>query len=214
MLVCVPTYNEEKAVKEVIRLLREKKLDFVVCDGFSTDRTVAFAKEEGAECISRQKPGKGSAIVKCLEVAAERNYDYMGVIDCDLTYSIDDLIYLYQLAQTENMDLIVGARPFGKIAWHRRAINYLVTFYFNVLFGTELKDILSGLRIVKVDRYNTKIDPVSFDFEPRSIAYAVKQKFKFSQVPVSYTERIGESKASLIELLLILWGITHERCTP
>jgi glycosyltransferase involved in cell wall biosynthesis len=211
IIICVPTYNEEGAIKQMIKLLRDKKLDFIICDGFSTDNTVAIAKEEQAECVYRTSPGKGSAIVKGLEIAAQRNYKYMGVIDCDLTYDINDLVQLYNIAANNNYDLVVGGRPFKKIAWHRRVVNYLISFYFNALFRAGIKDILSGLRILKTEKYSAKINAVSFDFEPRSIAFAVKNKLAFAQFPINYTERVGESKADIKELMLILWGITQER---
>ncbi len=213
ILVCVPTYNEEKAVKSVIELLRQEKFDFIICDGFSTDNTVSIAQEENAECVFRESIGKGFAIMKCLEIADERGYEYMGIIDCDLTYSVNDLSRLYQIAVEGGYDMVVGGRPFSKIAWHRRMVNYLVSGYFNLLFSSKVKDIISGLRVVRTQKYKEKIKAVSFDVEPRILAFTVKSKFKYVELPISYSERAGESKANLAELFRILWGITHERFT-
>ena len=214
ILICVPTYNEEKAIQGVIELLREANLDFVICDGFSTDQTVAIAQVLNAECVNRDQVGKGFAISKCLEIASQRGYKYMGTIDCDLTYDVQDLIRLYQLAKQDGYDMVVGARPFPNIAWHRRLANQFISWYFNFMFRSKVKDIITGLRILKVERYYGKIKAISFDVEPRILAYTVKNKLKYIEVPINYSERTGESKANLKELALILWGITHERMKP
>lgn len=214
VIICVPTYNEEEAVKGIIELLRKADLDFVICDGFSTDKTVAIAKQLDAECVSRDKVGKGSAVAKCLEIARQRGYEYMGTIDCDLTYDVNDLTKLYQLTVQGDYDMVIGGRPFSKIAWHRRLANYFISAYFNLLFSSGIKDIVSGLRILKVEQFYDKIKADSFDLEPRILAYAVKNKLKYAEVPINYSERMGKSKANLIELYRILWGTTHERIKP
>lgn len=211
LLVCVPTYNEEAAVGEIIQEMRKGGLDFIICDGFSTDKTVAIAKANNAEVLMREKVGKGHAISLCLKVAKERNYKYMATIDCDLTYSVDDLKTLYNLAVKENYGMVVGGRPFKNIAWHRRMANYLVSGYFNLLFNSKVKDIVSGSRIMEVDLFLGKIKANSFDLEPRILAQAVKNKMKIIEVPITYVDRVGESKANLVELYRMLWGTTHER---
>jgi len=211
ILICVPTYNEAAAVGEMIRLLREAAFDFVICDGFSQDRTVEIARAENAEVILREKVGKGSAISKCLEVADDRGYEFMGTIDCDLTYSVQDLKRLYELAKLENYQMVVGGRPFKNIAWHRRMANHLVSGYFNALWRSGVKDIVTGLRIMHVKSFLGRIHADSFDLEPRILAQAVKQKMKIVEIPISYSDRVGESKANLVELGRMLWGSTHER---
>ena len=214
ILICVPTYNEEKAVREVIRLLREHHLDFVICDGFSEDNTLAIVKEEDAEYLKRDKVGKGYAFTKCLELAHQRGYEFMGIIDCDLTYDIGDLVRLHDIAIRQGYDMVVGGRPFSSIAWHRRLANYFISGYFNLLFTSKVKDIVSGLRIIRVDKFHGVISAISFDLEPRMLAYTIKNKLKYTEEKISYTERVGDSKANLAELFLILKGITHERIIP
>jgi dolichol-phosphate mannosyltransferase len=213
ILVCVPTYNEEEAVREIIEQLRAQQLDFVICDGFSKDRTVEIAEAEGVEVLRRAKVGKGHAISLCLEVARDRGYDYMATIDCDLTYSVDDLKSLYQLAEREGYQMVIGSRPFENIAAHRRMANMLVSGYFNLLWRSGVKDIVTGLRIMKVEDFVGRIHANSFDLEPRILAQSVKRKMKIIEVPITYTDRVGESKANLVELARMLWGSTHERFT-
>lgn len=214
LLVCVPTYNEEEAVEAIIDQLRAENLDFVICDGFSSDRTIELAEAMGAEVLRREKVGKGHAISMCLNVARDRGYDYMATIDCDLTYSIDDLTKLYRLAESESYQMVIGGRPFENIAWHRRMANVLVSTYFNLLWRAGVRDIVTGLRIMHVDSFVGRIHANSFDLEPRILAQSRKQGMKVIEVPISYTDRVGESKANLIELARMLWGTTHEKFTP
>ena len=52
--VVIPTRNEEAAIVDTIRSVPNdgwcERLDFLVIDGNSTDRTVELAREEGAAC--------------------------------------------------------------------------------------------------------------------------------------------------------------------
>ena len=46
LLVCLPTYNEEDSIVLMIEQLRSTGYDFIVCDGFSKDDTVALEPKE------------------------------------------------------------------------------------------------------------------------------------------------------------------------
>ena len=63
--VVIPTRNEEEAIVDTIRSIPNdgwcEKLDFLVVDGNSTDRTRELAEEEGASVYLESRKGDGRA---------------------------------------------------------------------------------------------------------------------------------------------------------
>ena len=61
--VVIPTRNEEKAIVDTIRSIPNdgwcKKLDFLIVDGISSDRTRELAAEAGAWVVMEPRKGYG-----------------------------------------------------------------------------------------------------------------------------------------------------------
>lgn len=83
-VACIPAYNEEKTLGDVIAVVREVpeiERIIVISDG-STDRTAAVARECGAVCIElQQNVGKGGALKLGIEQADAQVYLFL---DADL----------------------------------------------------------------------------------------------------------------------------------
>jgi len=62
-VVCIPAYNEEAKIKEVVKKALPYVDKVIVCDDGSTDNTTALAKKAGAIVISHETNlGYGAAI--------------------------------------------------------------------------------------------------------------------------------------------------------
>ncbi|MDP7000892.1 MAG: glycosyltransferase, partial [Candidatus Poseidoniaceae archaeon] len=63
--VVIPTRNEEAAIVDTIRSIPNdgwcEKLDFLIVDGNSTDRTCELAEQEGATVYNEPRKGYGRA---------------------------------------------------------------------------------------------------------------------------------------------------------
>ena len=63
--VVIPTRNEEAAIVDTIRSIPNdgwcEKLDFLIVDGNSSDRTRELAAEEGAGVVMEPRKGYGRA---------------------------------------------------------------------------------------------------------------------------------------------------------
>lgn len=190
--VVLPTLNEEEAVEEVIRELKKNGYNkILVVDGYSTDNTAKIAEANGARVIFQHSKGKSGAI----ETAVE-NIDtpFMLVMDCDFTYDPKDIEKL--LAHAKVYDQVIGARVNGRenIPSFNRIGNWLITFAFNMIMGTKLSDVCSGMYLINTEaarmvEFNSK----GFDVEVE-MAAQMAANGKITEVPIAYRKRVGRQK--------------------
>jgi glycosyltransferase involved in cell wall biosynthesis len=209
VLVCLPSYNEEDNVEMMIKKLQSTGLDFVLCDGHSTDKTVEIATNLGAKILNRKGFGKGSAITTTIEYASKNGYDVMATIDCDQTYRVEDIPML--ISYMPEYDMVVGARNLKDITFIRRMANVVMNASTNILFASKVLDMATGLRAFKVDLFLPYLNAESFDIEPQIYGVALRRKYKIKQVRVEYDRRVGDSKIKGWHLILIIWRLVRER---
>jgi len=209
ILVCLPTYNEEENIEHMVSLLKKYQHEFIISDGQSTDKTVAIAKQLNAKVLERSGHGKGYAVKDSLQYASENNFDGLALLDCDRTYHVEDLNKL--ISEFATADMVVGCRNFSDIDFLRRIANYLMTGFTNLVFQSNMKDMATGMRILRVEKFLGKINAQSFDVEPQMHGVALREKMKIVEVNISYSERTGESKIGIRHFFLILYRILKER---
>ena len=85
--VVIPTRNEEEAIVDTIRSVPSDgwcdKLDFLIVDGNSTDRTRELAEEEGAAVYLEPRKGYGRAYKTGFSMAPG---EIIVTMDADCTY--------------------------------------------------------------------------------------------------------------------------------
>lgn len=212
ILVCLPTYNEHVNIRSMITSIHELGYDIVVCDGHSTDGTPDIARQMNVAVLERDGFGKGSAIIKGVHYALENDYDYFVNIDCDQTYEADDIRLLVE--EAPDYDMVVGRRPFQSITVLRRLANGLMTWTTNVLYGASVRDMASGLRLMRPELFAPYLDADSFDIEPQMCAVALRGKFRYREVPIRYNKRQGSSKIGLKHLFQAMFRLVYERFRP
>ena len=84
LLACIPAYNEEGVIGNLIKKTLPLVDSVVVCDDGSSDLTSKEAKDAGAFVIrhSRNK-GKGAALKSLFDYAKHSNADMMVTLDGD-----------------------------------------------------------------------------------------------------------------------------------
>lgn len=207
-LVCLPVYNEEESIANVIKQVQSLGLDLIVVDGYSTDNTVMLATKMGAEVLKRPNKGKGSAVKKGLQIAHERGYDFIFFVDCDETYPVEELATFKNYS---DFDLIIGCRAMKDIEVKRRVANRIMNATVNILFRASLKDIASGMRALRVSKFIGYATAESFDIEPQISTIALRERFTIKEIDINYYARVGESKVSPFDFFTLLWRIVLER---
>lgn len=201
MALIIPAYNEALTVAEVIRRFHAAlpRAEIIVVDNRSTDDTGAIARTTLKECGARgrvlfeRRPGKGNAVRRAFhDVMA----DIYIMIDADMTYHPEDLPQMLAPVLSGDADLVVGDRlstgdyrKENKRPFHNLG-NATVKGLINWLFQVNLKDVMSGYRVM-TRRFveHTPILRAGFELETESTIFALDNRFRIVEVPIKYTDR-------------------------
>lgn len=194
LTIVIPTLNEELAIGKVINeIMDEGYINLLVIDGHSSDNTVEIATKFGVSVIKQHGKGKTGAIITAIE---HIKTEFFIVIDGDYTYNPKD-IELF-LPHLRNYNEIIGSRKNGKKHMPRlnRFGNWVINKTFNILFGTSLSDVCSGLYAINTAfAKNLILETNGFDVEVEIAAHASRDG-RISEIPISYGKRIGSRKLS------------------
>ncbi len=149
-LVCIPAYNEEKAIGDLVRISLKHADKVIVCDDGSADSTAKIAKQSGATVISHKKnEGYGASIITLFDRARQENADIMVTIDGDGQHNPDQIPLLLDTLKENSVDVVIGSRFLDKSSstprYRKQGIK-IITSAAN--FGADFKvsDAQSGFR--------------------------------------------------------------------
>jgi glycosyltransferase involved in cell wall biosynthesis len=149
-LVCIPAYNEEKAIGDIVKISLKHVDKVIVCDDGSTDNTAKIAKQSGATVISHKKnEGYGASIITLFDRARQENADIMVTIDGDGQHDPNQISLLINTLKENNVDVVIGSRFLEKNSstpGYRKQGIKIITSAAN--FGADFKvsDAQSGFR--------------------------------------------------------------------
>jgi dolichol-phosphate mannosyltransferase len=191
--IVIPVKDEESAISKVIdELLTENYPHILIIDGYSTDNTINIIKEKkGVQFIKQHGNGKTGAVKTAIEHVTT---PYMLVIDGDYTYCAEDIQWL--LYHCINYAQVIGIRSKKNISAIHRFGNKVITRVFNLLFGTNLSDVCSGMYILNTEiAKNLELNSKGFITEVE-IAAQTASRHSITEVPIGYRQRIGKGKLS------------------
>jgi len=198
--VILPCYNEEAAIGATVRAFRAALplAQVYVYDNNSKDRTVEVAREAGAIVRNEKRQGKGNVMRRMF---ADVEADIYVLADGDDTYDASQAPELIAKLVTEELDLVTGRRVHTEAAAYRAGHvlgNRMLTGLTSLMFGIELKDMLSGYRVMS--RRFVKSFPFTaggFAIETELTVHAVRLLMPMAEVDTSYKERPAGSASKL-----------------
>lgn len=211
MKICValPTKNEISSIQEMIDRIKKFPYDIIIVDENSKDGTIEIAKKNKIPVYQREGKGKGCGVQTAFKIARKKGYDVLVLIDCDCTYPPE---YIPQfIGYLKDYDMVVGRRSMKNIPAINRLPNIFHTLLVNLLFFSNLKDINSGLRAFKLDKFPSRLDAKKFDIEAQITTLALKNRLKIKEIPIKYKKRKGRSKIKIKDGFIISWRIVKER---
>lgn len=211
--ILIPCLNEEKGIGKVIDDIPVESLgvlgyqtQVIVIDNNSTDNTAEVARERNVRVVHEIKPGKGNAI-KAGFNAIDSDTHYVVMLDGDNTYKSKEIIRMIEPLSSDFCDVVVGSRLGGKVRnnslkFVKRLANWGYTFLVRQFYQANITDVLSGYFAWKkevVDELKLHLRSDGFAIEMEMITKIVKLGYEVYSVPITYDEREGETKISLIK---------------
>ena len=200
--VLIPCYNEARTVAKVVQDYRTvlPEATIYVYDNNSTDETAALAAAAGAVVRHEYQQGKGNVMRRMFrEIDAEC---YL-LVDGDDTYPAEAAPAMVRAVRERGADMVVGDRlsstyyEENKRPFHNMG-NSLVKKSINLLFHSEIQDIMTGYRAFSYQF--VKSFPVlskGFEIETEMTIHAVYNNMQVDNVVVDYRDRPEGSESKL-----------------
>jgi len=143
--IIIPAHNEEKIISKTIRNLKKleypRKIEIIVVDDGSTDRTAEIARREGVKVIRKKQGGKASALNEGIR---EAKGEIVVCIDADSFPSKDSLLKAVPffsdprvaavttsvyVKNTSKLIERMQAFEYATIVWSRKLLEFMDSVY-------------------------------------------------------------------------------------
>ncbi len=202
LAVLIPCYNEAQTVEKVIQDFRAALPGAViyVYDNNSTDGTAELAAAAGAVVRREYRQGKGNVIRRMFREVDAQCYI---MTDGDDTYPAECAPEMSRLVLEHNADMVIGdrlsstyftenTRPFHNLG------NSLVRRAINLIFQTDIKDIMTGYRAFSYQFVKSfPILSTGFEIETEMSIHAVDKRLQVESVVIPYRDRPDGSVSKL-----------------
>jgi glycosyltransferase involved in cell wall biosynthesis len=202
--VVIPAFDEEEGIAatvERVQALRPRlqqsgigRLQVIVVDDGSRDRTAEILRRiEGVEVIRHgENRGYGAALKSGLNQATG---NLVAFLDADGTYPPECFPQLCEAA-LNGADVVIGSRERSNgMSPARRLGNALFATLVTLLGDRRVHDCASGMRVIRRDILSRLYPlPDGLNFTPIMSVRAIHEGLKVVEVPIPYSERVGQSK--------------------
>lgn len=200
--ILIPCYNEEKTIKSVIDDFKKYLPESIiyVYDNNSTDKTVEVAREAGAIVRFESQQGKGNVIRRMFREIDAKCYI---LVDGDNTYPAKHSPDMVNLVFNNNADMVIGDRLSSTYfeentrKFHGLG-NTLVRKLINVLFKSNIKDIMTGYRAFNYQFVKSfPIISKGFEIETEMSIHAIDKNMYIESIKIDYKDRPRGSESKL-----------------
>lgn len=199
--VVIPAFNEEASIAKVVNDIPSFVNEIIVVSNNSTDNTEINAKNAGATVLKEPMRGYGKACLKGIDYILSNSVDIIVFLDGDYSDYPEEMDKVVEPILKGEIDMVIGSRALGqktKGSMMPQQIfgNWLATFLIRLFYGAKYSD-LGPFRAITREAYE-KLGMVdeNYGWTVEMQVKAVKKKLKWTEVPVNYRVRIGDSKVS------------------
>lgn len=197
-LVIIPSYNEARAIGEVVSSIVGMGMSVLVVDDGSTDNTEKIALDAGAMVIrQKENQGKGFSVREGFRYAMEKiTCEWMIMMDGDGQHHPEDIPLLLAATSEGETDVVNGNRmastqDMPKI---RYFTNKFMSWVLSKICGQNIPDSQCGFRLIKVDSLR-KLELTSdkYDIESEMLIEASEKKMVIRSAPIQtiYGEEVS-----------------------
>jgi len=192
VVACIPVYNEQETIGEVVYKSSKHVNAVIVCDDGSSDSTSKVAKKFGAIVIKHKKNiGYGAAIRSLLIAALRLGADIIITLDGDGQHEPSEIPRLTKKLTIENADIVIGSRFSHNNDYHvpryRKIGIKFITRLVNLGLSSTIKitDAQSGFRAYSKRVLKSMVlTDVGMGASTEILFNANKNNMKIVEVPV------------------------------
>jgi glycosyltransferase involved in cell wall biosynthesis len=195
LIVQIPCLNEEAALPETLRGIPRTipgldRVEVLVIDDGSSDRTAEVARAHGADHVVRFTRRKGLAygFMAGLDACLRLGADVIVNTDADNQYPSSEIPRLIAPILAGEADMVVGDRGVAEVAhfsWGKRRLQTLGSWVVRKVSGTNVPDTTSGFRALNREAA-LRINIVSeFTYTLESIIQAGKKRLAVTSLPIA-----------------------------
>lgn len=204
LIVQIPCYNEEDTLPQTVADIPRRidgidKVEILIVDDGSSDRTIEVAREVGVDYIVSHKVNRGLArtfrtgIDACLKLGA----DIIVNTDGDNQYAGSDIPKLIAPILAGTADVVVGDRETHKVEHFSRGKKMLQAFGSMVvrkLSATTIPDAVSGFRAMSRDAALQLNIISSFSYTIEMLIQVGKKHMAVTSVPIKTNNKTRNSR--------------------
>lgn len=194
-IVVMPAYNAEKTLKTVYSDISGGYVDEVLlCDDYSSDRTVEIAKRLGITVIAHDKNmGYGANQKTLYRETLDKGADIVVMLHADNQYDATKIPQMVEPIKEGRADCVLGSRILGGEALsggmpiYKYISNRFLTFCQNKVLGQNLSEYHTGLRAYSRKLLETipwQNNSNGFLFDAQILIQAVEYNFKIAEIPI------------------------------
>ena len=208
--VIIPALNEEDGIADIIeRVLAVRPalaeagvddLELVVVDDGSQDRTAKIAAGYDDVKLIQHEVNKGYGAAIKTGFRHSRG-ELLSFLDADGTYPPEFYPALCKPA-LEGAQVVIGSRMMGtdsQMPLVRRIGNLIFATLISLVSTVHITDSASGQRVIRREVLPALYPlPDGLNFTPVMSTRAIHENVKMVEVPITYSERAGRSKLSVV----------------
>jgi len=196
LIVTVPAFNEEATIGQAIREIPRSvpgvaRVEVLVCDDGSTDRTVQVAREAGADYVVslRRNFGLTVAFGTALQAAVEHGADVIVNIDADCQYLASEIPMLIAPILRGDADMVSGNRQVASLEHmpaSKKYGNRIGSFMLRTVAGSGVVDASSGFRAFSRE-CALRLNPyIGHTYTHQTLIQATHTGMVVKEVPVTF----------------------------
>ena len=192
VIACIPAYNEEESIFDVIKATENFVKKVLVCNDGSIDNTSEVVKKTQATLLSQEKKmGKGFTLRTLFREAIKLDPEVIITLDADNQHNPSDIPVLLKEIMRNGSDIVVGSR-FVKGAhtdiskWRLFGLN-VINYLQNALTNCSVIDSQSGFRAFTKDAFSVVLESREdgYTIESEQLFLAAEKGIKVTEVPIT-----------------------------
>jgi len=204
LIIQIPCYNEEKTLPVALKALPRTidsvdKVEWLIIDDGSTDKTIDAAKANGVDHIVRFSKNRGLAkgFMAGLNACIELGADIIVNTDADNQYNADDIPALIKPILEGKADIVIGTRAFDDIVHFsslKKMLQRLGSRVVRMMSNTRIEDATSGFRAISREAAMRLNVFNEYTYTLETIIQAGQKNMAITSVPIRTNEYLRPSR--------------------